>query len=330
LEVLFKVLVGLALAWYLLRSGKSLPIASAGAVFGVTVGGLAALIYMIWYKKRYYKNGPVSNADIPDRRGKIFQNLLRIGIPITLGSSVLSLINLVDAKLVLNRLQYAAGFPILPIPYFTACMVKSRHSITLPPAFITASDHQPGAGHRACMARHERMEAARIAENSLRISAVVALPMGVGHSVLAYPIMNVVYSDSHVAGPELLSYMGIASFFVCMAIVMTAILQAHGNELYPVYSMIAGGVVKVVVKLVFGREPRHQHLRRTDRDHQLLWSHVYHEYAVSLQNASQKKPDSPAFYFAHCCVPGRWVPGRGLSMAWPPRFSPAGMIWGVS
>jgi len=247
LEVLSKVVVGLALSWYLIKSGKSLPIASAGAVFGVTIGGLAALIYMIYYKARYYSDRPVSSADIPDSRGKILRDLLRIGIPITLGSSVLSLINLIDAKLVLNRLQYAAGFSDTASSVLYGVYGKAQTLYNLPPAIITPLTISIVPAIAACIARRERAEAARMAENSLRISAVVALPMGVGLSVLAYPIMNVLYPDSHAAGPELMSIMGIASFFVCMAIMMTAILQAHGNELFPVYSMIAGGVVKIIV-----------------------------------------------------------------------------------
>jgi stage V sporulation protein B len=139
-------------------------------------------------------------------------------------------------EIILSNIQFTQAGDYIAT-YTNSCGAQSSQVFTL--SLVPAI--------AACMARHERMEAARFAEYSLRISAVVALPMGVGLSVLAYPIMNVVYSDSHVAGPELLSYMGIASFFVCMAIVMTAILQAHGNELYPVYSMIAGGVVKVVV-----------------------------------------------------------------------------------
>ena len=45
--------------------------------------------------------------------------------------------------------------------------------------------------------------------------------MGVGLSVLAQPIMDTVYPDSHASGGVLLTIMGVASFFVCMALMMT-------------------------------------------------------------------------------------------------------------
>ena len=79
--------------------------------------------------------------------------------------------------------------------------------------------------------------------------------MAVGLSVLSYPIMNVLYRDSNESGPTLLMLMGIASFFVCLALITNAVLQAHGNEKYPVYSMIAGGLAKIAVNWFLVADP---------------------------------------------------------------------------
>lgn len=247
LEVLVKVVIGLALAWYLVRLGKSTPVASAGAIFGVTAGGLAAFVYMFIYKKRNYPAAAVSAPDVPDSRGKILGDLLRIGIPITLGSSVLTLINLLDSGLSMGRLQSAAGVSYETAKVLYGVYGKAQTLYNLPPTFITQLAISLVPAISARMVMRDRLGAARIAENSMRISAIIALPMGVGLSVLAYPIMNVLYPNSNAAGPSLLFILGIASFFVSMAILMNAILQAHGNEIYPVYSMAAGGLVKIVI-----------------------------------------------------------------------------------
>ncbi len=53
--VLVKVVFGLVLAWYMVRAGKSLPIASAGAISGVVAGSTCRLAYMFYYKRRYYR-----------------------------------------------------------------------------------------------------------------------------------------------------------------------------------------------------------------------------------------------------------------------------------
>ena len=254
LEVLAKVVAGLALAWYLTSAGHSLPIASAGAIFGVTVGSLVALIYMFVYKRRRYAGGTLG-TDTPDSRGQVLKTLLRIGIPITLGSSVLSLINLVDSGLCMGRLQDAAGFSYQEATVLYGVYGKAQTLYNLPASFITPLTISVVPAIAAAMALHHSRDASRIAENSMRIAVVIALPMGVGLSVLAQPIMDTVYPGSHTSGGELLTIMGIASFFVCMALMMNAILQAGGNEKYPIYSMVAGGVVKVAVNWVLVANP---------------------------------------------------------------------------
>lgn len=247
LDVLAKTAVGLALAWAFTRAGKSLPIASAGAIFGVTAGAAAALLYIAVYKHRHYPERAVADPDVPDRPGRILAQLLRIGIPITLGSCVLSLINLIDAKLVLNRLQMAAGFSYYDAKILYGIYGKAQTLYNLPAAFVTPLTISIVPAIASLVVQERHAEAGEIAESSLRIAGVVALPMGVGLAVLAAPIMNVVYPGSNAAGPRLLMLLGVASFFVCMALMTTAILQATGNEIYPVFSMIVGGLVKVAV-----------------------------------------------------------------------------------
>ena len=247
-------MIGLVLAWYLKDLGKSLPLVSAGAIFGVTAGSLAALVYMFAYKRRNYAALP-GGGDEPESRGQILSTLLKVGIPITLGSSVLSLINLVDSGLCMGRLQDAAGFSYADAKVLYGVYGKAQTLYNLPAAFITPLTISVVPAIAACRVTHRGRESSRIAENSLRIATVICLPMGVGLSVLAEPIMTIIYPGSHESGPELLLLMGAASFFVCMALMMNAILQAGGNEKYPIYSMIIGGVVKIAVNWFLVADP---------------------------------------------------------------------------
>ena len=73
LEVLAKVAAGLALAAYLIKAGYDKPVAVAGAIFGVTVGSLAALLYMLIYKMRNYRFDTVSQPDVPESAGTILK-----------------------------------------------------------------------------------------------------------------------------------------------------------------------------------------------------------------------------------------------------------------
>ena len=84
----------------------------------------------------------------------------------------------------------------------------------------------------------------------MRIAAVIAMPMGVGLSVMSEPIMKGFYPGSHHAGPVLLAIMGAAAFFVCMLLMENAVLQASGKEKYTMITMIVGGLVKIAVNWV--------------------------------------------------------------------------------
>lgn len=256
LEMLVKTIVGLVLAWYLSKLGKGLPVAAGGAIFGVTAGSVIALIYLVLYKRRHYPDRAVTTPDIPTGSVQILKDLLRIGVPITLGSSVLSLINLIDAKLVLNRLQTAAGFSYHDAKILYGIYGKAQTLYSLPAAFVVPLTISIIPAITAFVVQKKHAEAGEVAESAIRISGVISLPMGIGMAVLSAPIMGILYPTGHASGAMLLTLLGGASFFVCLASITTAVLQASQRELYPVISMLFAGAIKVLVNWFLVGDPR--------------------------------------------------------------------------
>lgn len=247
LEVLIKVIVGLLLAAIIMKSGGTKPQGSAGAIFGVTAGSAVALIFMALYKNKHYKFTPVENPDIPDSDSYILRRFLRIGIPIALGASVLSILNLLDSGICMDRLQSAAGFSLKDSQVLYGVYGEAQTLFNLPAAFITPLTISVVPAITAASVRGENDTATKISEDSMRIAAAISMPMGVGLAVLCQPIMQVLYQGSHESGPALLAIMGAASFFVCLVLMENAILQASGKEKYTMYTMITGGVVKILI-----------------------------------------------------------------------------------
>lgn len=259
LEVLVKVIVGLILAVYLTRAGKSLPIASAGAIFGVTIGALAALIYMfVCYLRRYRSREQglaASDTDQPDSYGSTLWQFIKIGVAITLGASVMSVFSLIDTKLIQMQLPQVEGIGEALADTLYGSYSAMQTLYNLPAAFITPMTIAVVPAISAAVAKRAHNEASDIAQSGLRISSVIALPMGIGLAVLSAPIVNVLYDGTHELGPTILSYLGIASVFVCIALVTNAILQANGNEKLPIISMLVGGVVKIAANLLLVGRP---------------------------------------------------------------------------
>ena len=267
LEVLFKVIAGLIFSTVILKAGLGLPMASAGAVLGVAVGGVVSLAFMVFYKRRNYAvlsaphtggadpNDDPDDDDTVDTTGKIVSDLVRIGIPIAIGSCIMAILNSVDSKLCMNRLQSAAGFSYLDAKVLYGVYGKAQTLFNLPAAFITPLTISVVPAIASALAKGNESEAGKVSSDSMRISAVLSLPMGVGLAVLSFSIMNVIYPGSHESGPALLAVMGIASFFVCIVLMENAILQASGKEKLPMYSMVTGSIVKIIVNWFLVAKP---------------------------------------------------------------------------
>ena len=273
LEVLFKVAAGLVIAVLVLRAYEgrpdALPMGSAGAIFGVSVGSAVSLLYMVFYKRRHYDvlaapytagihdpGARPENEEQVDSAPTIVKNIFSIGVPIALGACIMALLNSVDSKLCMNRLQSAAGFNYQQAKVLYGVYGKAQTLFNLPAAFITPLTISIVPAISSALAKGERLKAGKVSEDSMRISAVISVPMGVGLAVLARPIMDTLYPHSHEAGPGLLAVMGIASFFVCILLMENAILQASGREKLTMLTLITGGLIKILINwfLVARRE----------------------------------------------------------------------------
>ncbi len=248
LEALCKLGVGLPLAWYLLHIGKSLEAGAAGAILGVTVGTVLSMVFLIVYLMTH-RNRAVS-PDVPSGRSEIVRQILRIGVPITLSNSAMSIINLVDTKIVMGRLQDA-----LHLTEEAAAALNGQYGLAMDMPNMVASFVYPVTMSlipfaAAALARQDHEGAERIISSAFRIIAVLALPAGVGLCVLSTPIMRLVLpaqpSDALAAGPHL-RILGVALIFICVMILTNAILQSYGKERLPIVTVVCGGIVKVVM-----------------------------------------------------------------------------------
>ena len=107
LEALCKVGIGLPLAWYILKLAQGMESVAAGAIFGVTVGTILSMCFLIVYLMTHRNRR--ESLDVPDRSGTIMKSILSIGVPITLSNCAMSIITVIDTKIILGRLQSGLG-----------------------------------------------------------------------------------------------------------------------------------------------------------------------------------------------------------------------------
>ena len=248
LEVLFKVISGLVIAGLLVKAGYDLPVASAGAILGVSIGSVVSLGYMLFYKKKHYP-AVRDRSGKTESTGQIIMDILRIGIPISLGASIMAILSSLDPGICESRLA-AAGFSKYDAGVLYGVYAKVQTLFNLPAAFMTPLTIAIVPAVAGAMAIGKKAEAEKTSEDAMRIASVISMPMGVGLSVLSYPIVNVLYPNSNAAGPGLLSIMGIASFFICLVLMENAILQASGKEKLPMVALISGSLLKILINWI--------------------------------------------------------------------------------
>ena len=308
IEALCKLVVGLGLAYWLIKGGQDESVAAAGAITGVTVGTIVALAYMVLAFFAGRGNEPLTR-DVPDAPRSILTDILRIAIPITISSSMVGIVTVIDSSLVQGQLQrvllenqeswklytdfvdfsslqealtaWTASLPSGGAVTLSALSQQVQEELAagtaqsaaqtlyttledvsrslygnysgalniynLPTSLMAAITSAVIPAVSATLARRDRRGTARITGSALRITALLAFPMGVGLFVMGEPIMQLLFAgklEVGLAGP-LLSTLGLATVFVCMMLVCNSILQAHGFVNLPVFIMVAGGAVKI-------------------------------------------------------------------------------------
>ncbi len=255
LEVLFKVISGLIIAFALVRTGHRLEEASAGAILGVSVGSVISLGYMVFYKRKNYGVRSYHRDDCKESTWKIVKDILRIGIPISLGASIMAILSSLDPGICQRRLM-AAGFNPHDAGVLYGAYGKVQTLFNLPAAFMTPLTIAIVPAVAGAIVKGNRKEAEKNSEDAMRMASVISMPMGVGLAVLSFPIVNVFYPRTNPAAPGILSIMGIASFFVCMVLMENAILQASGKERLPMVALISGSLLKIAINWVIIAIPR--------------------------------------------------------------------------
>ena len=247
-----KLTVGLGLCLYLLHRGAGAPLCAAGAIGGAGLGLLVTALLL----PRRASLPPV--RDVPPARRDIARQLLRDGVPITVGAAGMSLITLLDQTLVTGTLQNTLHYSAAETAALYGEYTFGMTLFALPPSFIYPLSVSLMPAVSAALTRGDRTTAGKAAGAAMKLTVLTALPAGVGLSVLAEPILLLLYPavpDTARAAAYHLTFLGLACVFVCLMVAANGVLQAYGHPLVPVLALLCGGVLKVVTNYLMVGDP---------------------------------------------------------------------------
>ena len=270
IEALVKLLLGLALAFFLVKTTGNVAYAAGGAIIGVTVGNALALLYLFVKFRRSYKSLPVT-SEAPGSTKDTVKELLGIAIPITIGSAGLQLLTVIETGLYMDRLVYLIETNQYMGHMVQGAVTAQKAATTLkglynmaqtifnmPCAFIVPITVSIIPAITSYLTLGDEAKVRETEESAARITGLLSLPCAVGLTVLARPVMALLggYEGEQLdMAAQFMTLLGIAVFFQSTIQFLHAILQSHGFVNIPVVHMISSGVLRMILVYVMVGNP---------------------------------------------------------------------------
>lgn len=260
----------------------SLPVAAAGAILGVSISTVFGFIYLVLRHK--IKGDGIEEEvillSLPESKtSKLLTSLIKIAVPIAIGSLVTNLTTLIDVSSLMQRIARAIETaPDVLLDIYQGLIpetvlisgnlpnylygIYSSMAITiynLVPAITSSIGISALPMITAAATSGQREEISEKIASVLRITALISIPAGLGLSVLANPILKLLFSsrpmETEIASP-LLTLMGITVIFTALTIPLYNVLQGLGKPYIPVVLMVLGGGLKLIVNFMLVSIPR--------------------------------------------------------------------------
>lgn len=255
-----------------LARGAILPYAAAGAILGITVGSVFGFLFLLFRYKRLgdgITREELKCSPRPKSGRTTVKTLIRIAIPVALGALVMNIAGFIDSALIQRRISdIMQNNPQPLIDMYSAlitpdkldkaqtilygCFGSASTIMMLIPAItqVFGISALPSVTAAWTEGNHRKIKSS--IESVIRVTTLVTIPAGLGLSVMAKPIMELIYlkgnnkSEVDVAA-SVLVILGIAAIFTSTSTPLCSMLQAIGRVDLPVKLLSVGVIIKVVL-----------------------------------------------------------------------------------
>ncbi len=250
LESIGKLAFGLLFAHYALEKGYSTPEVAAFAGWGLTLSTALATGYLILKKVSFSKKQRWEAPPICfEKYSNIWKNLAKLAIPMTLGTSLISLTKLVDMAMILRRLQAIGYTEMAANEAYGSYTTLALSVFGLLPSLVNAVSMPLLPMLSAAIATDDRERQAGLIHSGYLLTSLFAIPASLGLSAYARPILLLLFGSDPAAvaiAAPLLSYLGISVFLSCMITSINSVLHAYREVNRPILSMVIGALIKMI------------------------------------------------------------------------------------
>lgn len=251
-----KLIFGLILAHISSSAFIEKSIISAFAILGATIGCICSSLYLIVNIKSKKAKENIKQRDNPKRKISIIKDIMKISFPITVSAITMSITNIIDLGIVMNRLRYLGftkisaaalygNYTTLATPMFNMIIsLFTPITITFMTKLIKERDN-PAAFYKTL-------------EEETSISYQLFIPLTIGLAVYSEETLSLLFEDSGVyVGSILLVYLLISIFLVIPLSITNCALEALGDVNLPMISMLIGSIFKIVAAYLMIGDPKY-------------------------------------------------------------------------
>lgn len=258
LEQIGRVVIGVYLAIYWLGT-RGIEWAAAGATFGAVAGALIAFVFL-YIAFFVYKNKNRSDVllqpeeIVPSASKDLFRSLIMIALPIAFSSIVSTMMDLINSAtipLCLEKIGYAQE---LITDLYGQLTSKAQTLVNIPLVLGASLAVSLVPAISESVAKNDGEMAKSKVTLAVKLSFLIALPCAMGLSLLAEPIIRLLFVNSQT-GFDILRWHAFTVVFTIAMTVLQGILQGAGKYYVPLVNMIIGGLVKLVFNLILVRIP---------------------------------------------------------------------------
>jgi len=255
IEQAVRVAVGLGLAIILVPKG--IEMAAAGASFGTSIGPIAGTLTLIvlYYMRRKKMALEFDNDTLHTRESaaRILTKLASIAIPITIGVSILPIMNIVDVSIVMRRLQESGYTPDQANALYGQLSGMAGPIINIPQALAMSIALSLVPAVAAAKSIKDTAFLQRNIALGFRTAMIIGVPCTFGLMALSKQIMLMLYPmqvESAANGASSLFVLSIGILFLAIAQTMAGILQGLGRPSIAVMTLGAGVLVKIAATYI--------------------------------------------------------------------------------
>lgn len=244
LEQVFNAIASIVLTYLLVDI--SIAWGAGGSSLGTGVGATVGLIYIAILHKKRYKSLKVrakqGSRKVQDSK-YLAKLIIYTAVPITLGTAVSSIMNIIDMKMITEGLLVNFS-PSETTAMYGQYTGKYILLITLPVAVATAFAVTI-IPNLAKDKKENDIEAIEHKSNmALKMTMMFCVPAAVGLTVLAEPILELLFRSEH-EGAILLTYGSIALVFTAFSQMLIGILQGLSFLYVPLITVLVAACVKI-------------------------------------------------------------------------------------